>query len=193
MGNRGSSAPTPPATVVFAGPRMGGKSCLACALCQGGETGSFPGNEPNGAYYATNGMQECRIGRGTTEVRIIENGGGSEAGLRRMNIASCSDAWGCVCLCFVVDAAERDKEKIQQARGMLRELADSQPRKPIVVVAAKCDVENAMNSGEVFDSFNLQDFGKERLFKVISTSALKDRAQGLNELIEFFKTAMTAV
>ena len=182
MGNQ-SSAPGP--VVLVAGAHQAGKSCLACALCRGGDTGSFPGNAPGGTYYETNGSLECSV----DGMRLVENGGGSEAGLARLNAASFSDAWGTVCLCFVVDAAERDASKIQTARAMLEALAASQPGKPIVVAAAKSDVNGAMAADELFDAYSLAETGEGRLFKVVVVSALPEATQGLDELLHFFTTA----
>ena len=168
IGAANTAAPAP--AVLVAGAHRAGKSCLACALCRGGDTGSFPGNTPGGAYYATNGALECAVGG----LRLVENGGGSEAGLARMNAASFSDAWGGVCLCFVVDAAERDVGKILAARATLEALAASEPGKPIVVAAAKCDADGAMSAPELFDEYALQEFGEGRLFKVVATSAVPE-------------------
>jgi GTPase SAR1 family protein len=192
MGNRNGNTAASPA-VLFAGPVKSGKSCLACAICQGGDTGTFPGNDPAGAYYATNGRLECSINQGAGALRIVENGGGSAAGLKRMNTASFSSDWGCVCLCFVVDASDRDSANILKAREMLGALSSSQPGKPIVVAAAKCDADGAMDSAEIFDRFHLQEFGEGRLFKVVATSTLAAATQGIDELLQFFKTAVLAV
>jgi len=120
----------------------------------------------------------------------VENGGGSTEGLARLNAASFSDAWGCACLCFVVDACGRDAGT---ARAMLGALAAGQPRKPIVVAAAKADAEGCMSASELFDAYELQSVGEGRLFKVVAVSALSpDDAPaggGLGELLQFFSTA----
>ena len=187
MGNflYGNDPKLSPAMVLMAGPNGAGKSCLACALCQGGDTGSFPGNIPQGKYYPTNGPSECLVGEG--KLRLVENGGGSESGLARMNVASFSDAWGCICLVFVVDATERDAGKIRAARAMLEVLVESQLgcNKPVVVVAAKSDIQDAMSTTEVFDKFSLQGFSEGRPFKVVAASAMPDALQGLEELLEY--------
>merc|ERR1712070_65120 len=128
--------------------------------------------------------------------RLVENGGGSADGLQRLNIASFSDEWGSVCMCFVVDAAEHDAEKIQEGKELLRTLAQRQPRKPIVVAATKCDVDGAMSASEVFDVYSLQGIGEERLLKVVAVTAscptTSDRSDlcgsvvGQEELLQFF-------
>lgn len=194
MGNKNANAAPAPAVLV-AGAHKAGKSCLACALCRGGDTGSFPGNAPRGAYYATNGALECEVGgESGRRLRLVENGGGSAAGRARMDAASFTDAWGAVCLCFVVDAVERDAGKIQAARAMLAALASSQPGKPIVVAAAKSDADGAMPSAEVSAAYALGEFGEGgRLFKVVAVSTIPEAPQGLDELLLFFRAAAAAM
>ena len=74
---------------------------------------------------------------------------------------------------------------------MLEVLAESQLgcNKPVVVVAAKSDIQDAMSTTEVFDTFSLQGFSEGRPFKVVAASAMPDALQGLEELLGYLTAA----
>ena len=101
-----------------------------------------------------------------------------------MNLASFSDAWGSVCLCFVIDSTEHDANKIKEARAMLDTLATSQPGKPIVVAFSKCDIGGSPST-EMIEAFALEEIGEVRFFQVLEVSALT----GLGNLMDALKAA----
>jgi len=136
--------------IVICGLDNAGKSTMVSFLQQG----TYVEHTPTmGKDTATIEVQGIRI-------NLLDMGGQKD--FRTLWLGEMSDAQ---CVIFMIDAA--DPRRFKEAKTELWNLSEIFKKKPLIVIANKCDLKTAANTPQIIDALNLKDLAS---FEVLSVS-----------------------
>ncbi|XP_042523031.1 ADP-ribosylation factor-like protein 10 [Dipodomys spectabilis] len=121
------------------------------------------GKPPLEGHVPTWGFNSVRLPTRNFEVDLLEIGGSQNLRFYWKEFVNEVDV-----LVFMVDSA--DRPRLPSARQELHKLLDKDPDLPVVVVANKQDLGEAMNVAELQQELGLQDVGSQREVFLLAAS-----------------------